>query len=55
MPAVPAFDIISSLYQMISMASTKKVVINGRISVSQGQWVTIATPRATQDNKNNNQ
>lgn len=40
---------------MISMASTKKVVMNGSISVSQGQWVKIATPRATQDNKNNNQ
>jgi hypothetical protein len=40
---------------MISIAFTKKVVTKGMISVSQGQWKTIASINATVETKNNNQ
>lgn len=39
---------------MIFIAFTKKVVLNGKISVSQGQCVTIAITEAATDTKNNN-
>jgi len=38
---------------MMSIASTKNVQKKGRISVSQGQWVAIATIRAIVERKNN--
>jgi hypothetical protein len=46
---------VSDPGQMISMASTKKVVRKGRIRVSQGQCVAIAKTRAAVEIKNNNQ
>jgi hypothetical protein len=39
----------------MSIARTKKVVINGNISVSQGQCVIIATVKATAEIKNSSQ
>jgi hypothetical protein len=42
-------------HYIISIASTKKVVTKGKIRVSQGQWVAIASIRAAVEIKNNNQ
>ena len=39
----------------MSMAKTKNVVTKGNRSVSQGQWVAIATTKAAVEIKNNNQ
>jgi hypothetical protein len=37
---------------MISIANTKKVVTKGRINVSHGQWVIMATASAITERKN---
>jgi hypothetical protein len=42
-------------YYIISIASTKKVVTKGKISVSQGQCVATASTSAAVEIKNNNQ
>jgi hypothetical protein len=36
----------------MSKASTRKVVTNGRINVSQGQWIAMATSKAAVEMKN---
>lgn len=41
--------------QIMSMASTKNVVMKGRMRVSQGQCATMATTSAATETKNNNQ
>ena len=47
--------LVEKEHHIISIASTKKVVTKGKRSVSQGQWVAIASTNAAVEIKNNNQ